>query len=311
MENNNKRLLVIAKKYNDIFYALSIPEWKESSHKILLIITDKLSGENYPMRHCFDEVHCIHQQKGGIGQFLTNLEIKRLIHSLSYNTVILSNISLVSNKLILCSSKCKDAILLEDGYMNYYEFKEPNYLNKRIVMGLLGINQETVMSKITKTYLLKPSESKYSFGKLERLELDTKSFSDQIGKLPKLQGKKLFVGQPLYHSYTGNTISIEEYNEYVNEAIKKFGIDYYVPHTMADDREDVHCDIFNLGDYSITFEILASLYDLEFYSVSSTVLYSTKIINPNVKSFMLVFQKVKKPTPDNILYKYVDKVIEM
>ena len=305
-----QRLLVVAKKYNDIYYALSLPEWKTSEHKTLLIITKKLEQSNYPMQDMFDEVHCIQTRSGSLGIIQTLMQCRILLPKLRFDTVVLSNISIVSNKYILANRQCQQAILIEDGYMNYYDFKEPSNMSKRILMRLFGIHQSTIIKKILKTYLLKQEIAEYFFGEKCALKIDTELFKYTLDRVPNLQGKKIFVGQPLYHFYTGNTITLAQYNEIVNKVIKELKIDYYVPHTMADEGERIDCEKFDIGLYKCTFEVLASLFDLEFYAVSSTILYSSKVVNPNCKSIMVQIPNVKRISPDNILYQYSDNVIQ-
>lgn len=311
MESKEYKLLVIAKKFNDIYYAISLPEWGNSMHKSLLIITNQLAQSNYPMQDLFDEVHCVVTGNGSLGILRTLLNLKLLMPKIDFNTVILSNISLVSNKYIVSCKKCREAILIEDGYMNYYQFKEPNNLPKRLLMRLFDIKQTVVTSKIKKSFLLKPEIAEYYFGEKCQLKLAFDVFKSKLDKMPQLQGKKIFIGQPLYHSYTGNSITIQQYNDLISRTIKQYGIDYYVPHTMADSREKVNCRILDIGNFKCTFEILASMCDMEFYSVSSSVLYSAKIVNPNCKCIMVQIPNVKKVPKNNIIYKYVDDVVRI
>lgn len=150
MENKKMKILVIAKKYNDIYYAVSLPEWKKCCHKSLVIITKKLARSNYPMQDLFDDVHCITPRYGFLGIFQTLFELKFLLPKIDFDTVVLSNVSLVSNKYVLSYKRCKQAILIEDGYMNYYQFKEPDNNPKKCLMQLFGIKQTIVTSKIKK-----------------------------------------------------------------------------------------------------------------------------------------------------------------
>lgn len=311
MKNKKMKILVIAKKYNDIYYAVSLPEWKRSCRKSLVIITQKLALSNYPMQDLFDEVHCITPRSGSLGILQTLLDLKFLLPKIDFNTVILSNISLVSNKYILSYKKCIQAILIEDGYMNYYKFKEPDNTPKRILMLLFGIRPKDVTSKITKTYLLKPEIAEYYFGEKCQLKIATDLFKSKLGKIPDLQRKKIFIGQPLYHSYTGNSITLEQYNNSINKVIQIYDIDYYVPHTMSDTNELINCEKLDIGLIKCTFEILASMYDIDFYSVSSTILYSSKIVNPKCKSVMVQIPNVKELPKDNIMYKYADKIVQI
>lgn len=311
MKNKERNLLIVAKKYNDIYYALSLSEWQQCRKKTLLIVTKKLSQANYPMQELFDEVYCVQSYDGSLGIFQTLIELKRLLPRIIFDTVILSNISIVANKYILINPKCKQAILVEDGYMNYYDFKEPDNMRKRLLMNLFGIKQESVVSKIKKTYLLKPECAEYFFGDKCSLKIDTNLFASKLVSIPNLQRKKIFIGQPLYHNYTGNSITVEQYNQEINSVIKKFDIDYYVPHTMADPNEKINCEVFDVGVYKCTFEVLASMFDLTFYSVSSTVLYSSKLVNPKCRSVMVQIPNVDKLPSDNILYKFSDEVVAL
>lgn len=305
------KLLVVAKKFNDIYYALSLPEWKNSEYKTLLIISDKLTVDDYPFTDLFDKVYYINIKKGPLA--ILKILLKLIFLNIKYDSIILSNIAIVHNKFLISSKKCKKVLLIEDGYMNYYHFKESNRFAKRSLMKIFGINQKSVISKIKKTYLLKPDFAKYYFGKKCRLILDTKAFSASISikDIPNLNCKKIFIGQPLYLPFTGNDITIEQYNCIINDVIKKLNIDYYIPHTLADKKEHINCEIFDIGKYKCTFEILASIYDLEIYSISSTILYSSKVINPKCLSIMVQIPYVNKIPTDNMLYKFVDKVINL
>lgn len=311
MENKKMKILVIAKKYNDIYYAVSLPEWKNSCHKSLVIITKKLARSNYPMQDLFDDVHCITPRCGFLGIFQTLFELKFLLPKIDFDTVVLSNVSLVSNKYVLSYKRCKQAILIEDGYMNYYQFKEPDNNPKKCLMQLFGIKQTIVTSKIKKTYLLKPEIAEYYFGEKCQLSIAIDLFKSRLGEIPDLQGKKIFVGQPLYHSYTGNSITLEQYNKFINKVIEKYDIDYYVPHAMSDAFEHINCVKLDIGLFKCTFEILASMFNMEFYSVSSTVLYSSKIVNPKCKSVMVQIPNVKVLPRNNIMYKYADVVVRI
>ena len=49
MNNSSDKILVVARKYNDIFYAISTSEWSQCSKHYLLMITDRLDQNEYPM----------------------------------------------------------------------------------------------------------------------------------------------------------------------------------------------------------------------------------------------------------------------
>ena len=62
MNNSSDKILVVARKYNDIFYAISTSEWSQCSKHYLLMITDRLDQNEYPMQHLFDKVWSVHAE---------------------------------------------------------------------------------------------------------------------------------------------------------------------------------------------------------------------------------------------------------
>lgn len=303
-------MLVVARKFNDIFYAMTTSEWTEAKKRTLLIITDKLRKEDYPELEAFDEVYCLKSDFNSIHAIPSLiLRLKKLLSKIDFSTVLISNIAIVANKYILSNPKCENAILLEDGIMNYKNFKESQSSSKTLIMKLLKISNERIQKKITKTYLLDPLTGYYFFGKKVKLQLSNLCNINR-GNM-NLEGKRIFIGQPLYLAYVGNTITVEEYSNRVNEIIHQYFIDYYVPHTMSSEDEAIDCEKFDIGEHSITFEVLSALYNLEFYSISSSVLYSTKIVNPRTKCHMIIIPEVPKIPDSNILYNYVDDIINL
>lgn len=301
------KLLVVARKFNDIFYAMSTSEWTDATRKTLLIITDKLRKEDYPELEAFDEVCCVQSDFTSISAIPSLiLKLRKTLKKLDFTTVTISNIAIVANKYILNSRKCKSIILLEDGIMNYRKFKESQSASKSFMMNLLGISNENIQKKILKTYLLDPSTGNYFFG--EKVKLHLRNLSNINKENLNLDGKRFFIGQPLYLLYVGNNITVEEYNKRVNEIIRKYQIHFYVPHTMSSNAESIDCDKFDIGEHHITFEVISALYNLEFYSISSSVLYSTKIVNPQTKCHMIIIPEIPKISDDNILYRYVDDI---
>lgn len=306
-----KSLLVVARKFNDIYYALSMPDWNTYNHKVLIIITNKLLQEDYPMQNYFNKVYCLKETKGIRSIIWLLIRLKIILSRLAFDTVSISNIAIVANKFIVSQNKCKNVILLEDGLMNYYNFKSSTAKNKLLLMKLLGVSDKNIEQKIVKTYLLEPDAAKFYYGDKVKLDLNSSLFLKNLYLDIDLNGKKIFIGQPLYLSYVGLSLTVETYCQRVNEIIKKYKIDYYVPHTMSDKNETIDCMILDTSQTKTTFEVIASIFSPQFYSISSSVLYTTKIINPKIKSIMVRIPEVPKVSNDSILYKYIDNIISL
>lgn len=60
----------------------------------------------------------------------------------------------------------------------------------------------------------------------------------------------------------------------------------------------LECPFLNLSDYHITFEFIACAYDFTLYSISSTLLYSTKSINPQVRTYMIRLEGIDTEKPN-------------
>ena len=306
MKGNN--MLVLARKYNDIFYAMSTKEWELSKEHYLLMITDCLDKANYPMEKTFNKVFTVHTKRGTYGYFKSCLEIKKIAKSLSYSYVSFSNPAMIANYCTIDIKKIDYAVLLEDGLMNYYHFRPSERLSKRILALLLGINISKVLSSIAKTYLLKPDRAKFYIGSKEKLELKSETFIESLSLSPKIKGRRIFVGQPLYNVLE---LSVEDYSDMVNKIIEEYKIDFYLPHNNASNRENIRCEIFNLADSLATLEIFAVVYDFTIYSFSSSVLYTTKLINPKIKTYAVSNNKLDWVKEENIINETVDEIIKL
>ena len=109
MNNSSDKILVVARKYNDIFYAISTSEWSQCSKHYLLMITDRLDQNEYPMQHLFDKVWSVHAELSHVAILKQVFILSRILNQLDYNLVTilfalldLSNISLLWKKDFLC-----------------------------------------------------------------------------------------------------------------------------------------------------------------------------------------------------------------
>lgn len=299
-------MLVLARKYNDIFYAISTDEWKKTKKHYLLMITDRLDVASYPMEDMFDKVFTIHTSNRPLGILKETREIKSILSSLDFSIVTASNLAMVENLYILSQNKTKEIVLLEDGIMNYYNFKSSRRFAKLVVMACLGIDVNTIQNKISYTYLLSPDEAVYYFGERKRLKLNGTMFAEHANLNKALRGKSIFVGQDLYRS---DGITIQDYSEMVNQIIKEKKIDFYLPHTWSEEGESIKCEVFDVIASNATLEIYASVMEFNVYSFSSSVLYTSKLINPNIKAIAIKNAKTCVPDGCEIIYKYADEVI--
>ena len=302
----NNTLLVIARKYNDIFYAVSTPEWRQFDRRILVIFTERQSIEGYPLLTLFDDVIRLSCSGVRFGNLLLLWRIKALKKRVRCAAVMMSNMVLVANQYLAKISAGKRMILLEDGLMNYYDFQPSESKTKRCVQYFLGINERKVFDAISHTYLLAPELACYYGGNPEPLKLDAGVIAANT-QLEDIEGKTIFVGQCLYRF--GN-MTIETYSKLVNDIIKKYHIDYYLPHAFALCGEKIDCPILDLGRSRATLEFFSTQYNFTVYSFCSSVLYSTRIINPAVRSYLIRLPELRDKSELPVIKKYCTGVID-
>lgn len=305
MDSNNV-LLVIARKYNDIFYAVSTPEWTQFKRRVLVVFTEKKSIEGFPLLSLFNDIIELDCSKSRIGNLLLLRKIKTLKKRVKCAAVMMSNVVLVANQYLLKVSGSQQLLLLEDGLMNYYDFKPSESKFKRLVQYFLGINEHKIIANISRTYLLVPALARYYGGIPEPLHLNRQAIFEDT-QLQHIEGKTIFVGQCLYRF--GN-MSIEGYNERVNHIIKKYHIDYYLPHAFALSGENIDCQVLDLSKSRATLEVFAARYNFTIYSFCSSVLYSTRIINPDVRSYLIRLPELRNQSELPVITEYCSGVVD-
>ena len=299
-------LLVLARKFNDIFYAISTPEWRCYDYHILVIFAQESFATQFPLRERFDKVFVFDSPTQRKEELAVIREIKAKKSELQCEAVMLSNIVLVANQYLIKATQCKHIYLLEDGLMNYSDFRPSDSRIKFIVQCLLGINQRKLIERIQKTYLLIPDMARFYGGERVQLKpLSLKNIEESI--LSRIEGKKIFVGQCLYRF---GYMSIEKYNALVNRMIKKYNIDFYLPHAFSLEGEQIDCPILDLAQSGITLEFLAAETSFTLYSFSSSVLYTTRIINPAVKTYLIQIPEQSNASTFPIFRKYCSGIIE-
>ena len=276
-------LLVIARKFNDIYYAMSIPEWKTAKERVLFIISNGIPMEAFPHRSLFDKVIFIKYDGESVKNIISVISALKKIEIPKSKTLVLSNPVLVTNQYIIKHSAPETLIFIEDGSMNYSSFSPSKSHAKKALQAFIGISEKEVFNKIDFTYLFYPDKATFSFGTKRKLSLEKKIFPT-VNDLDFIKDKKILVGQPLYNY---GYLSLDAYNRLVNRAIKQLGIDLYVPHAFASSKEEINCRKLHLSDYNVTLEAIAAYHTFNLFSFGSTVLYSCKTINPDVKSVLL------------------------
>ena len=269
---------------------------------MILIVTDNVTSNDFPQKELFDKVIIIKYSRSFIFLFYAWWQVLSKFAKCKVDIVFLSNPILIVNQLIikkLCVSKI---ILLEDGLMNYYQFVPPQYRLKRLLQYIFDISDEFVFDRIIYTYLLDPNNA--IFWKKERKEL-LLDVSVQSQFRDIIQNKIIFAGVPIYKS---NKITVEQYNRVVNQIIQDYKVDYYVPHIFASPKENIDCEVLDLNKYAVTLEVLASQYVFTIISLGSSVLYTTKLINPSIES-ILVKPKEWSLNVLSIIVKKCDQVL--
>ena len=311
MNNSSDKILVVARKYNDIFYAISTSEWSQCSKHYLLMITDRLDQNEYPMQHLFDKVWSVHAELSHVAILKQVFILSRILNQLDYNLVTISNIVTVANLYILNHTKTAKIIMLEDGFMNYYNFVPSNNRIKRLLMKLLFINVDRVYKKIGSCYLLEPNRAKYYFGLKKQLRID----ADHILKsVPLILGNSfslvIIIGLIL-------TVIFYIFKEPIvmafgaSENTAQYAIDYYLSHTMSSKKENVVCEHIDMSSLQLTLEVLSSIYNMKIYSFSSSVLFTTKLINHKTETFAVTHPKVDTIKSDNMIYDYVNGFVSV
>ncbi|CCZ10910.1 predicted protein [Odoribacter sp. CAG:788] len=309
MRDNQNSIAVIAFKFNDIFYSLATEELNNSGFKILiLLLTENMSSGSFPCQNKFDKVIKIYYRKNFLFFFFAWLQVLWKLKKHRVEKVLLSNPILVINQLIISKLKANKIIFLEDGLMNYFPFSPPRYKVKTFVQKIFCLEDDEIFNRIEYTYLLKPDEAVFYKGTPRKLHLnefiDEQSHRSLRGQL---KDKAVFAGQPLYNI---GIFSIEEYNEAVNKLIQKYNIDYYIPHPFSSEKEKIDCPYLDLNKEKVTLEVLA--YDCNFtvYSFGSSISYTTKLINPCIKSILFKPRQWSNRVLDMIT-RHCDQVISL
>lgn len=298
-------LLVIARKYNDIFYAISTPEWKCYNRHILVIFANDNFVKQFPAQERFDDIVIFNSVGNRIGDMGLIRKIQKEKLRIQCDAIMLSNIVIVINQYLIKVCKGRQIYLLEDGLMNYYDFHPSTSKIKRLSQLLLGINERKLFNQISKTFLLNPNLAQYYGGRLEQLQLSSYILNDNIQL--DIKGKKIFVGQCLYRF---GYMSLRTYNDHVNRIIKKYDIDYYLPHAFAMDGERINCSVLNIQEKQTTLEALAFQTNFVIYSFCSSVLYTTRIINPDIQTFLIRIPELYEKSELPVIKKYCTGVVD-
>jgi len=306
----NRTLIVIARKYNDIFYAVSTEEWNLCKKHILLIVPNRASKDSFTYIELFDEVIVLPPDRDiSTIQFPSYLlRLKKMLSHIYGYYVTMSNPEMLCNKFIVRFTHSRYIIFLEDGLLNYINRAVVNEIPKQLVSSIFSINDKKYFPKIIKTYLYNPELAKYYFGMRSKLKLSNKIKLPESLNIPNLNNKKLFISQC---DINGDESSISRQEAFINSIIKYFGIDYYVPRTYDFKERITGCEILNINNTGYTLEVLASKYDFEIYGFTTSLLFTTKMINPKIKTVRLFADQTNHLNVPQILNEYVDDVVDV
>lgn len=299
-----ENIIVVALKYNDIFYAISTPEFNLKKNKILILFETKIPAIFFPFQNLFNEIIIIKYSPNVINILKSLFLLKRKKILTKSSIIFLSNPLLLINRYLIKLSSNSIVILLEDGFFNYKKITDTTNPLKNIFQFFFMIDICSIEKKIKNTYLLYPNEAKYYIGEKKQLILNkltdfAKTFSLDLNE------KSIFVGQNLYDY---NFICKNDYIYLVNKFINTYNIDYYLMHIFSS-NEQIKCNKLEISKKSITLEILSLNYSFKIYSFSSSVLYTLKSINPNIKTYLI---KTKLLNMDvSFLESKVDAVINI
>ena len=305
---NMTSILLIAYKFNDIFYSLNTAEFKNADHKSLIIFeTENVKKNDFPCLYLFDNVYSFRYSLSTFSYLKILIIVTKSIKKIGMyaNIVMFSNPVLAMNQFISKLLKVSHIILIEDGTMNYYHFTPRESISKKIIQNFLCINEKQFYEKIKKTYLLKSDIGKYYFGDKVDLKLSFHGLDSLIDKYSYLEEKKIFVGQPLY---AFNYCTIDVYNELVNRIIIDLEINYYLPHLFSSKEEKINAKYLNLNADHLTLEVLSSKYKLILYSFGSSIVLSSKVINPDSKTNIIKYSSFTFKVSD-ILERNSDNII--
>lgn len=288
MDNRNGVCVVVAFKYNDIYYSVCTPVFENCGRRFLIVLRQAtLAEELFPFQERFDKVFFMTYERNFWSLLILSFRLRALLRKLqSVNYLFLSNVNLFVSRLLIENIRIKKVVVVEDGLMNYLPPKKSLSDNfwKVLYMRIIGVRSNLSTDKFYGTFLLNPNSATMYFGRSMLLNLTIKhSGVDEM--IAKLEGKCILVGGN-YYSY--NYMSLSEYNYFCNLVIEKYKIDYYLPHHVGSPLEKVCCETLDISKNKVTLEmVLPYVGDLSVYSFGSSVLFSCVALKANCKPVLV------------------------
>lgn len=299
-----KSCVVVAHKFNDIYYSASTNEFKESKYRILIIIEKGgLKCKHFPLQGLFDRVYVVNSLLviRMFGLFFLSLRAF-FLGRIEYMFV--SNPVLVLNQFLHNVLRRPMVVLVEDGLMNYVSFEESNSIFKKVVQYCLRVSTIGFCNRIGKSYLTSPSEGVYFFGDCQVLTL-TANVEDDHKIQECVGGKSIFIGGN-YYEY--GYMSVDQYSRMVNKLMSDFSIDFYLPHAFASSKERIDGNVLNINASRLTLEVVSRFTCFDLYSFGATSSFTCKNINPCIKTTFFVWDRFSQVV-FNILEKKSDRVL--
>lgn len=283
-------VVVVAYKLNDVYYANSTSEVRNSDKSILI----DFCGFPLEVVSGFYAVKKIRYRRGvfGILLNLVSLAILRVKFGCA-QSVISSNYQLFYTRIISSFIyRGAGLILVEDGVMNYRSeriFMPGSALERlpSMLLDALKISENAILKRVRMGYFLRPD--------LISLKVNKKKLSPPISiphnhacdLLEKVDGKSVFIGQPLY--VTGG-VDEGGYFHVLDELYGRGLFDYYIPHLKEPEiRSGVKFPVLDISHYNATLEMIApGLTKMTVLTFSSSIAYTLPVINSKIRSNIIV-----------------------
>ena len=274
------KILVVAFKFNDVLYASATDEFSRANERHLLVFNDRVDIGTFPLLGEFAKVFSKKIKKDRLAQLFAALSVLTSGQLDGYyNQIIIANPFILITKLIISKIRSEDVILVEDGAMNYYRYKENRFLLKELVERFLFVGD--TYKKITSTYLVSPERAFCYFGRKRRIDVAVVGnwLSCPPSLIDRLTDKKILVG--------GGVIEFldkDKKKSVLEKVVRDNGVQIYIPHHAHPEPISGVENIF-ISDFGVTLECMLPLIGRsELYTFGSSVALHAKAINADIRT---------------------------
>lgn len=303
-----KKIVVLAFKFNDIFYASSTDEFQGGTKKTLLILADKIPRDKYPGLERFDDVYYYRVSVNRLAQiFLAMRIVKDHKRELWGAILIVSNPYIVLTQIIMIFGRVSEGVMIEDGVMNYYANGGGSSKRKLIQYNLLKIFN--FWKYFNFTYLIYPEKALTYIGEPRRLALNKEVESEgSLILYSFLKDKSILIG--------GGAIEFLDNcdkERIVASLGKQLSLDYYIPH-HSDRVGACGLNVLDLNSEKLTLEMIYPYCSgLKVYSFGSSAAFNARGINEAIDVIYLRLIDIKGMNDnfDRFMMKNHEKILEV